>query len=99
MSERAPDFSTERYDTVILGGQFIDPGAGRVGRFDVAIKDGMVAAVAPSLQGVQAERVIDARGQIVTRVSSTSIPMSTGGSHIGASRLTLSRHARCHNVA
>ena len=66
MSERAPDFSTERYDTVILGGQLIDPGAGRVGRFDVAIKDGMVAAVAPSLQGVQAERVIDARGQIVT---------------------------------
>jgi len=56
----------ERYDLVIAGGQVIDPGSGTNGRFDVAVRDGKVAAVAPSIPAGDADRVIDATGQIVT---------------------------------
>jgi len=56
----------EQFDTVIIGGELVDPGTGRFGRFDIGIRDGTIARVAPSLAGCQAEQVIDARGQLVT---------------------------------
>jgi len=55
-----------RYDTLIVGGRVVDPGAGLVGRLDVAIADGRVAAVAPDLDPATARRTIDAGGRIVT---------------------------------
>jgi dihydroorotase len=54
------------YDTLITNGELVDPGAARVGRYDVAITDGRVAAVAPSIDPGSAGTVIDAAGQIVT---------------------------------
>ncbi len=56
----------ERFDTVILGGELVDPGTGRFGRFDIGIREGRIACVAPSLAGYPAEQVVDARGQLVT---------------------------------
>lgn len=56
----------QRYDTIITGGEVIDPGAGIEGRFDVAIAGGRVAAIEPSLDPGLAARVIDATGQYVT---------------------------------
>lgn len=56
----------ERFDTLILGGELVDPGTGRFGRFDIGIRDGVIARVAPSLADAVAEQVIDARGQLVT---------------------------------
>lgn len=56
----------QRFDTLILGGEVIDPGNQRFGRFDIGIRDGRIAQVAPSLEGATADRVIDARGQLVT---------------------------------
>ena len=61
MSER-----NKRYDLVIAGGEVVDPGTGTVGRFDVAVQDGRMAAVAASIPVGSAARVIDATGQIVT---------------------------------
>jgi dihydroorotase len=58
--------STRRYDLVIAGGTVIDPGSGVSGRFDVAVHEGKVAAIAPAIPAEQANRVIDATGQIVT---------------------------------
>ncbi|MGC4105506.1 MAG: amidohydrolase/deacetylase family metallohydrolase [Thermomicrobiales bacterium] len=55
-----------RFDTVITGGDVVDPGAGHIGRFDIGIRDGKVAAVEPSIPAESADRVIDARGQVVT---------------------------------
>jgi dihydroorotase len=55
-----------RYDTLVAGGELCDPGAGIVGRYDIAIADRRVAAVAPQIDPGAAARVIDARGQIVT---------------------------------
>lgn len=56
----------ERFDTLILGGELVDPGTRRFGRFDIGIRDGAIARVAPSLADSIAEQVIDARGQLVT---------------------------------
>jgi len=58
--------SPQEFDTLIVGGEVIDPASGLAGRYDVGIREGRIASVEPSLAGVRAERVIDARGQIVT---------------------------------
>ncbi|MDI3339950.1 MAG: amidohydrolase/deacetylase family metallohydrolase [Sphaerobacter sp.] len=55
-----------RYDVIVQGGQVLDPGAGIAGRYDLGIRDGHVAAIAPALDPADAATVIDATGQIVT---------------------------------
>lgn len=54
------------FDTIIAGGEVVDPAAGYVGKLDLGIKNGRVASVEPGLDKQLAERVIDATGQIVT---------------------------------
>jgi dihydroorotase len=58
--------SGPRYDTIVAGGEVLDPGAGLAGRLDVALAGGRVAAVAPALDPALAARTIDAHGQYVT---------------------------------
>jgi dihydroorotase len=53
-------------DTLIAGGEVVDPGAGLQGRLDVAIAGGEIVDVAPDIDRARAARVIDASGQIVT---------------------------------
>jgi dihydroorotase len=55
-----------KYDTLIKGGEVLDPGSGVNGQFDVAIKDGKIAAVEADIDRSQAREVIHANGQIVT---------------------------------
>ena len=57
--------TAENHDVIITGGTLIDPAAGRSGRFDLGIRDGRVAAVAPSLPRASAPRWIDAAGKLV----------------------------------
>ena len=64
--DRATSSEQERYDTLIAGGEVIDPGAGLSGRLDVAIRDGKVVRVEAGLDHSQADAVIDAAGQYVT---------------------------------
>jgi dihydroorotase len=54
------------YDEVVRGGHVIDPANNLDGVFDIGIKKGRIAAVAPTLEHGAATRVIDARGLIVT---------------------------------
>jgi len=54
-----------QFDTIIEKGTLIDPATGRNGRFDVAVKDGKIAAVAPDLSTALAASRIDANGQLV----------------------------------
>ncbi len=54
------------YDTLITGGQVVDPGAGLVGQYDVAINDGRIAAVEAGINPATAREVIDASEGIVT---------------------------------
>lgn len=58
--------SMVRYDTIIAGGEVLDPGAGISGRLDVGIAGGRVAAVAANLERGAARTVFDATGQYVT---------------------------------
>lgn len=57
---------SKRYDTLIVGGEVIDPAAGLTGQLDVAINDGKVVQVAPNLNRAAAREVIDATDGIVT---------------------------------
>jgi dihydroorotase len=54
------------YDLLIQGGELIDPGGGTQGRYDLALRDGKVALIAPAIDAAQAREVLDATGQIVT---------------------------------
>jgi len=55
-----------RFDLVITGGDMVDPGSGLVGRMDVGIRDGVIAAVDRGLPTDDVGAAIDATGQIVT---------------------------------
>jgi dihydroorotase len=55
-----------RYDLLIQGGEVIDPANARRGLYDVGVKDGRIAEVAPDLPAADAAKVVDARGQYVT---------------------------------
>ena len=55
----------DSYDLLLAGGDVIDVGGGHVGRFDVAISGGRVAAVAEALPAGAARRVLDVSGKLV----------------------------------
>ncbi len=54
------------YDLLLTGGEVIDVGGGHVGRYDVAVRGGRIAAVAPDLPRHEAREVIDAGGKLIT---------------------------------
>jgi len=53
------------YDLLIRGGRVIDPAQKLNGLFDVAIKDGRIAAVAAGIPGADAKQVLNATGKLV----------------------------------
>lgn len=55
-----------QYDVVISGGHVIDPASGLSDQRDIAIHDGIIAAVEPNIPPGSARRAVDARGQVVT---------------------------------
>jgi dihydroorotase len=57
---------SEAFNTIIAGGEVLDPGAGIAGRYDLAISQGRIAAIAPQIDPGRAPQIIDARGLIVT---------------------------------
>ncbi|MEO0761231.1 MAG: amidohydrolase/deacetylase family metallohydrolase, partial [Pseudomonadota bacterium] len=59
MQDQAP------FDVVIEKGTVIDPAMGRNGRFDVAVRDGRIAEIAPDLSASPARERIDATDQLV----------------------------------
>ncbi len=54
------------YDLLVAGGTVLDPASGRHGRFDVAIRDGRIAGIAPDLPRDAAAQVLDVAGRYVT---------------------------------
>lgn len=53
------------YDTVLSGGHLIDPAQGLDGAWDLALRDGHVAALLPAGSAVPARERIDVRGKLV----------------------------------
>ena len=56
---------TQRYDLLLTGGDVIDVGGGNMGRLDVAVANGRIAAVGADLPG-EAGTVADVTGKVVT---------------------------------
>lgn len=54
------------YDLIIKGGTVIDPANGVNGVNDVAVENGKIARVAPSIAAEEGRRVLEVRGKIVT---------------------------------
>jgi len=54
------------YDLLLRGGRLIDPRNNRDGRFDVAVRDGLIAAVEPSIDPSRAKKTVDATGLLIT---------------------------------
>lgn len=54
------------YDTIITNGHLIDPANNIDGVFDVAVKDGRIAAIFESGQTVKSKASVDATGMLVT---------------------------------
>ncbi len=54
------------FDLVIRGGEVVDPGSNLLGRLDVGIRGGIIAAVDRSLPVETAGETLEAAGQIVT---------------------------------
>jgi dihydroorotase len=51
---------------LIKGGTVVDPSQQLHGLFDVAVKNGTILAVSPNISATGAERVVSAKGKIVT---------------------------------
>ena len=54
------------YDLLLKGGTVIDPSQNLQGVHDIAVQDGKIANIAPSIPGAEATRVIDVLGKTVT---------------------------------
>src|SRR5918999_5159902 len=54
------------YDLVLKGGTVVDPSVGLHGAFDIAVENGAVAQIAPTIAREEARRVLDIGGTIVT---------------------------------
>jgi dihydroorotase len=65
VDERPSPDGRPRFDLLVQGGELVGPGTGRSGRYDVAVKEGRVASVAPDIPRHLAAEVVDARGCIV----------------------------------
>ncbi|MBF9131737.1 amidohydrolase/deacetylase family metallohydrolase [Plantactinospora sp. S1510] len=51
---------------MLTGGELLDPGSDRAGRYDVAVRNGRIAMVAPRLPRDDAAEVADLTGRLVT---------------------------------
>ncbi|MHB0878474.1 MAG: amidohydrolase/deacetylase family metallohydrolase [Anaerolineae bacterium] len=58
--------ATPSYDLLIRGGTVLDPAQGINGRRDVAVRDGIIVALAESIPATAARQVVDASGRLVT---------------------------------
>src|SRR5215510_11927356 len=54
------------YDLLLKGGTVVDPSAGLHGVHDIAVQDGKIAQIAPTIPREEASRVIEIGGKLVT---------------------------------
>ncbi|MET7640729.1 dihydroorotase family protein [Streptomyces sp. NPDC005438] len=56
--------STQHYDLLVKNARVVDPGQDEPREADIAVRDGVVAAVEPGLPAEHADRVVDATGRL-----------------------------------
>ena len=95
------------YDLLIKNGTVIDPSQGIHGVNDVAVEDGKIARIAPSIPVEEAVRVVDVRGNVVTPglidlhthvyhgVNSNGVEADLGGVRAGVTTMVDAGSAGC----
>ena len=89
---------TGSYDLVLKGGRVIDPAQGLDGLYDIAIRKGKIAALAPAIAADRKTKTLDMRGRVVTPgrtrsrsvywgIASASTGTNSGRSGRGPTRL------------
>ncbi len=61
-----PSSLPQTYDLVLRGGRLIDPAQGLDGAYEIGIRRGKIAAVAPKLKATKTSKVVNLRGAIMT---------------------------------
>src|SRR5207237_9951759 len=59
-------WSSTMYDLLLKGGTVVDPSAGLHGVHDIAVQDGKIAQIAPTIPREEARRVHEVAGKVVT---------------------------------
>lgn len=54
------------YDLILKGGSVVDPSTGLDGIRDIAVQNGLIAAIAPEIHGAETVQTIDVAGKTVT---------------------------------
>src|SRR5574341_2289236 len=54
------------HDLLLKGGTVVDPSTGLDGVSDIAVKDGVIARIAPDIPSAEATRTIEVAGKLVT---------------------------------
>ena len=86
---------TAQYDLLLKGGWLIDPRNDLDAPMDVAVRDGKIAAIEPTIDPSQAETVLDVGGMVVTpglvdlHVHVFSTPLNPGSWAGGTLRSTV----------
>ena len=98
------------YDLLIKGGTVIDPSQGIHGVNDVAVENGKIARVAPSIPIEEASRVVEVRGKLVTPglidlhthvydgVNDNGVAPDLGGVRAGVTTMVDAGSAGCDNI-
>src|SRR5258706_15327277 len=61
-----PSSLPQTYDLVLRGGRLIDPAQGLDGAYEIGIRRGKIAAVAPKLKATKTSKGVNLRGAIIT---------------------------------
>ena len=95
------------YDLLLQGGTVVDPSVDLHGVHDIAVQDGKIARIAPSIPSEEATRVIEVSGKIVTPglidlhahvfdgVVGNGVHPDLGGVHAGVTTLVDAGSAGC----
>src|SRR5438876_4505010 len=87
------------YDLLLKGGTVVDPSLGLHGVNDIAVQDGTIARIAPTIPREEATRVLEVAGKIVTPglidlhahvfegVNSTGVNPDLGGVYAGVTTI------------
>ena len=105
--ESGQEVGESMYNLLIKGGMVIDPSLELHQISDVAVEDGKIARVAPSIPAEEASRVIEVQGKVVTPglidlhthvyhgVNGNGVEADVGGVHAGVTTMVDAGSAGC----
>jgi len=99
------------YDLLLKGGTVVDPAVGLHGVHDIAVQDGTIARIAPTIPRAEASRVLEVAGKLVTPglidlhahvfegFNSTGVHPDLGGVYAGVTTIVDAGSSGCATFA